>query len=156
MVGTVDDQGVHDAPFVNRERELRRLDGWMSEARQGQLRIVTVSGEPGVGKTSLADEFIRRHRAGATVNASAFQADAGIPFVPLLQALDRPDLVTGDHASANDEQQLVIGRDPRLFVALTDELLRPAATRPTILRLDDVHWADRASADLLNHLLTNA
>ncbi|MEO1059560.1 MAG: hypothetical protein AAFY28_21865, partial [Actinomycetota bacterium] len=42
------------------------------------------------------------------------------------------------------------------FVALTDELLRPAATRPTILRLNDVHWADRASADLLNHLLTNA
>jgi class 3 adenylate cyclase len=147
---------VDDAPFVGRDRELARLDSWMAEARDGQLRIVAVRGEPGVGKTALIDEFTRRNRAGAAVHAGAFNEETGIPFLPILQAFDRPDLVGPPRGTANDDHQLAIGRDTRLFVELTDELLAPAATHPTILRLDDVHWADRASADLLSHLLTSA
>ena len=48
--------------FVGREPEMRKLDGFLRQAIEGAGRVVFITGEPGIGKTSLSDEFLRRAR----------------------------------------------------------------------------------------------
>src|SRR5262249_22174094 len=48
--------------FVGREPELKRLEGFLQQAIEGTGRVVFITGEPGIGKTSLSDEFLRRAR----------------------------------------------------------------------------------------------
>src|SRR6185503_8489199 len=48
--------------FVGREPEMRKLDGLLDLTIEGTGRVVFITGEPGIGKTSLSDEFLRRTR----------------------------------------------------------------------------------------------
>jgi predicted ATPase len=48
--------------FVGRESEMKKLDGLLQQAIEGTGRMVFITGEPGIGKTSLSDEFLRRAR----------------------------------------------------------------------------------------------
>ena len=45
-------------PFVGRQRELAQLQGWFAQAQEGQRQVVLVSGEPGIGKTTLVRQFV--------------------------------------------------------------------------------------------------
>src|SRR6516225_8969522 len=51
--------GLEQAPFVGRDRELRQLQAAYEGAAAGQGSLVTVVGEPGIGKTALCEQFIR-------------------------------------------------------------------------------------------------
>ena len=144
--------------LVGRRSERRALTEWAADAWAGQMRIVTIIGEPGVGKTTLADDLIATESStGTTVFAASCHDDLGVPLLPLVSALRSEDIL-GDAIGAlsSDDLQLRIGRDPRVFMRLTDVLLASASRGRVILCLDDVHWADRGSLDLLTHLVTSA
>jgi predicted ATPase/DNA-binding SARP family transcriptional activator/predicted negative regulator of RcsB-dependent stress response len=89
---------VEEPVFVARERELARLEGYLSAALAGQGRIVFITGEAGSGKTALAQEFTRRAQearpdlivAGGICNAHTGLGDPYLPFREVLQ------LLTGD------------------------------------------------------------
>jgi predicted ATPase len=131
-------------PLLERESALETLGGWFAEARAGRGRLVLVGGEAGVGKTALVEEFALRHRQAARVLWGACDPlTTPRPLGPLADVAPalggRLDQLLGDEA-------------PRevLFPALL-ERLRDARVA-TVLVIEDVHWADEATLDLLRFL----
>jgi DNA-binding SARP family transcriptional activator/tetratricopeptide (TPR) repeat protein len=165
--------------FVGRGRELAELVGALRDALAGRGRLILLSGEPGVGKSRLADELIGEARLqGATVLTGRCWEAGGAPaYWPWVQSLRAYLLQTNLEAlraqlggGAADLAQLLpelrelfpdLPEPPapeseaarfRLFEAV-DSLLRGASqARPLVLVLDDVHAADEPSLLLLQFL----
>jgi DNA-binding SARP family transcriptional activator/tetratricopeptide (TPR) repeat protein len=75
-------------PILGRDDELERLDGVFLGLQAGQGRVVLISGEPGIGKSRLLEEFARRHQDEANVLAGDGHAgEQAIPYQPLLGPL---------------------------------------------------------------------
>jgi DNA-binding SARP family transcriptional activator/tetratricopeptide (TPR) repeat protein len=147
--------------FVGRESALRRLVDALGAAVQGRGRMVLVAGEPGIGKTRL----LRRFGELASVSVvwgSCPEHVAAPPLWPWEQALravqacwpDRPvpDPVTallGGEPLEMSELD-VAGAALRRYEAIGEYL--SAGSDPLVVVLDDLHWADMASLQLLTHL----
>lgn len=165
--------------LVGRQRELSLLWQRYETAAAGQMAITLVSGEPGIGKTRLLDELAARATvAGARVlYGSATEAEGMPPYLPFLEALAHhiraatPDELraqTGANApilaALLPELQLRLGELPssvhlapeqarlRLYEAVGALLGAIASERPLLLLLDDLHWADPATLDLLCYI----
>jgi predicted ATPase len=126
--------------LLERDGPLAALVVARTLAAQGNGRVVFVTGEPGIGKTSLVTEFVQALESEARVLFGGCD-DLSIP---------RPlgpirDLI--GYVSTPLEEALFVGAAPHeIQRLLIDELeLRP---RPTVLVLEDVHWADDATLDL--------
>ncbi|WP_176993810.1 ATP-binding protein [Nonomuraea jiangxiensis] len=148
--------------FVGREAELARLVA----ARDSTPGGVLVVGEAGIGKSRLVREFL----AGVDGLVAEGGADPGgtayAPFVPVLRRLIREygaDLVPGGGRRGlarllpelgEVEELPDLGR-ARLFEEALLLVERAAQRRPLVLVLEDLHWADQASRDLLVFLLRN-
>jgi DNA-binding SARP family transcriptional activator len=132
--------------FVGRDAPLARLGAALERARAGERRLVLVGGEPGIGKTRLMAELCARaHAEGATVRSGRCFEEAIAPYLPFVEALG--DAWPHDAPVAGDE---AAGARWRLFEAVDAELRTGA---PTVLALDDLHWADKGSLLLLAHLV---
>jgi DNA-binding NarL/FixJ family response regulator len=162
--------------FVGRAEELGSFDEVLGEVDQGNPSAIALIGEPGIGKTRFLAEFARSaDQAGRLVLAgSASELERDLPFSVFVDALDEylrgldpnrlavldedvrtelshvfPSLsalaTTGDVALQHERY-----RSHRAVRALLEEL---AKTRSLILVLDDFHWADSASVELLGALL---
>ena len=131
-------------PLLERESALETLGGWFAEARAGRGRLVLVSGEAGVGKTALVSEFAVRHRPAARVLWGACD--------PLTTPRPLGPLADVAPAVGGRLDQLLRDEAPRqvLFGALLDRLRDSGVA--TILVIEDVHWADEATLDLLRFL----
>jgi class 3 adenylate cyclase len=170
-------------PFSGRSETFDRLlESWSSGAAGG-FELVLLAGEPGVGKTRLAQELARRVRADAEalgqvaplVLAGRCDED-GAPFQAFGTALEwfarqeRPDPgALGAFPGDLDRLvprlgDLVAGLPPRLrdepdaerqrlFQAVESWLSVGGAGRPRLLVIDDLHWADRPTLLLLRHLV---
>jgi DNA-binding SARP family transcriptional activator len=152
-------------PLVGRRAERDRLMGALeTTVRERSEKVLLLTGEPGLGKSRLLDELgVRSRERGATViEGRAFEAEAGRPFGPWIDALRQlspgaippgigPDLRALLPEPARDEPAPP-SRD-RLFEAVVDLLTaRAASAPPVVLALDDVHWLDAASAELLHYV----
>src|SRR6185503_17544041 len=78
--------------FVGRETEIQKLEGLLKQAIEGTGRIVFITGEPGIGKTSLSDEFLRRARkqqVGILISRGRCveQYGTGEAYLPFLDAM---------------------------------------------------------------------
>jgi class 3 adenylate cyclase len=163
------------APLVGRRAERQVLDAALKEAAEGRRRAVLVSGEPGIGKTSLA--AASAHQAldqGFVVVYGRCDEDLHVPYQPWAEALGHlvehaPAVLLDAHVEACGR---VLGRVvPRLsghvsegpaeasterhllFGAVVDLLERVSRWAPLFLLLDDLHWADGATVHLLRHVL---
>ncbi len=141
--------------FVGRARERELLDVRLRAALGGDGQVVLLAGEPGVGKTRLAEEAVGRARELGMVCGwgRATDEQGSPPYWPFRQLFR----VLGDLAvldvrlgtgSAGTAAQERFG----LFEAVTDALLTVAAPRGLLVVLDDLQWADPASVQLLVHL----
>jgi eukaryotic-like serine/threonine-protein kinase len=168
-------------PFVGRAGELAALTADLDAAVGGHGGVVLVAGEPGIGKTRLAEELAARATVrGAVVLWGRCWEGAGAPaFWPWVQVVrgyvqvQAEDLASLRHdlgAGAADIAQLVPAvhdRIPdlpappplepeaarfRLFDSLAGFLRTAAARRPLVLVLDDLHWADVPSLALLRFM----
>lgn len=160
MVVTLTVDFPRPAPFVGRTAELARIEAAVGGLDTGRQGIVEVVGGPGTGKSRLIAEALRRlDRPGTTVCAgSAAEAERRIPFHVFLHALGDE---VAEHLGAKHQLWAVVareGRGERLSVAryqLYRAWRRAVAARVgsgLVLVLDDLHWADPASADLIEHL----
>jgi DNA-binding SARP family transcriptional activator len=151
-----------DRPLVGRGAELARLRSELAEARAtGRSRVLTVVGEPGIGKTRLARELAALEGATATVLvARCVSHGTGAALLPLLGALRRagPERALAEEtdgdvvlarlaAFAGGEAPL--GESYWAVRRLLEALARRA---PVVLLLDDVHWAEPALLDLVDYL----
>jgi DNA-binding SARP family transcriptional activator len=166
--------------FVGRSRERGRLGELFREASEGNRRLVLVSGEPGIGKTRLSTHAAFDARSeGAIVLYGRADEELAIPYAPWVEALAHyfehaPEAVLCAHAERYG------GELARLIPQLTERLAEvppPRATdpdteryllwgavvgllreasgdEPLVLVLDDLHWADKPTLQLLKHLVS--
>ncbi|MEW6476237.1 MAG: AAA family ATPase [Actinomycetota bacterium] len=137
--------------FVGREAELARLGAALEDAGHGRAPAIVIEGESGAGKTRLLREFAALAAdRGATVllGRCVDCGDAGPPFWPVTEALRR--LPPGDQAGDGPS-----GDRGGYFEEVLDRLEAAGRRSPVVLLLDDLHWADRSTRDLLGFLLAN-
>lgn len=166
--------------FVGRERELALIWNQYKAARSGYARVILLSGEPGIGKTRLLDEVATRaSQDGTTVlRGDASESEGMPPYLPFLEALGqyirvvppeqlREQVAVAPHLLASILPELAerIGDLPeahplppeqirlRLYEAIGTFLERISAPSMLVFVLDDLHWADTASLDLLCHIV---
>jgi ATP/maltotriose-dependent transcriptional regulator MalT len=162
--------------FVGRAEELRALEQVLAEVDQGRAAAIEVVGEAGIGKSRLLAELGARAEARRwlVLSGTASELERDVPFSVLVDALDEylrgldpgrfssltedmqaelahvlPSLSTLAHAGAPALQHERY-RSHRAVRALLEHL---AESKPLVLALDDLHWADSASVELLAALL---
>ncbi len=167
-----------DVPLVGRDDALRRLQRAYARARSGYGGVVLISGEAGIGKSRLMQDFATGLEGRARlVVGSGHETEQGLPYWPLVEAL-RPHLPAIDWAALGVEPLYLadVARllpelrtllpdlpapsavepaqaQEHLFRALAHCLLSLASQRhPLILCLDDLHWADEATLSWLGYL----
>jgi DNA-binding SARP family transcriptional activator len=171
-------------PFVGRERELALLRSRFSLTLASESELIVLSGEPGIGKTTLASEWGERARElGAQPLYGRCEPVATSPFSPLLpalapayallseagrrelgssaDALERlfgapvdPDGLADRGAPEQPRQAPSDGETARaaLFRALVELVRALARSRPLVLILEELHWAERSSLALMSEL----
>ncbi|MFE6630253.1 ATP-binding protein [Streptomyces rochei] len=161
------------SPLVGREDELARLTGVLERARAGEARAVLIAGDAGVGKTRTLDEVAGRAAAAGTTVLTGHcvdLGDVGLPYLPFTEILgvlaadERFAAVLAAHPVADRllgaGPQDAEGRDGttrsrlRLFEDVAALLAELSDVAPLLLVLEDLHWADQSSRDLLRFLLS--
>jgi DNA-binding winged helix-turn-helix (wHTH) protein len=166
--------------IVGRLIELAALDNGLRRAMAGQMQVVFVIGEPGIGKTTLLDAFAERHAAGGelayAVGRCAEHYGPSEAYLPLFDALTR--LCRGPHAerflhilrghapgwlaqlpALLDDAELetlrrraVGGTRERMLRELADAITAVTIDIPLILRLEDLQWSDASTLDWLGFI----
>lgn len=161
--------------LVGREREFDEIVRLWNQAASGERQMLLISGEPGIGKTRLVGELIKVAEAsGGRVLAEGCHAEGGPPYAPLAATIretlehagspDVPDFVLADlftlaphllprypHVLPNPSLDPQFERQ-RMFDSFVLWCERLAASTPLLLLIEDVHWADQGTLDLLRHL----
>ncbi len=169
----------HDTPLVGRDVELGALEGVYREAcEQRAPRLVTVIGDAGAGKTRLTAEFVDRRAGHARVlRGRCLPYGDGITFWPLrgivgeaagIREDDTPEaareklLSSAVDAGVADRLAAAVGLSTAAFPlhetnwAARKFLERLAAKGPVVAFIDDIHWAETAFLDLVEHVLDTA
>ncbi len=154
------------AGIVGREGPLADLDRAFAAAQAGERQVVFVTGEAGIGKTTLVDAFLGgldpaiRHARGQCVE----HVGAGEPYRPWLDALGRLCADPAVHALltrfAPTWAASLPGHAPlapttgapsrsRMLLELAESLEALAADTPLVLALEDLHWSDPSTLDVL-------
>ncbi len=145
--------------------------GNLGRTRSGNASVLLVSGETGVGKTRLVTEFLDRERPAVLAGACVPLAGEPLPYAALTQALRQGSGVVREATTRSPElARLLPGNEEptpggaptpgsgdrlRLFQAVLALLTRMGAERPVVHVVEDLHWADRSTLDLLAFLATN-
>lgn len=178
---TVQDARVQDATvqdsraagIVGREADLERLQAQLQVAAGGARRVVFITGETGIGKTALVDEFCRRLGTSTHATLARGQCVEGFglkdEYYPVKEALTRlcasadgeracnvlakvaPAWLAsvGRRSDAEDLRSAALELTPGDLCAALEEL---AAENLLILIFEDLHWADRSTLNLISAL----
>ncbi|MGW4544551.1 helix-turn-helix transcriptional regulator [Streptomyces chartreusis] len=159
-------QASFSTPLIGRDDEFARLSGMLERARGGDARAVLVAGDAGVGKTRVLDEVSGRAAADGMIVLSGHcvdLGDVGLPYLPFTEVLG---VLAGDERFAGVlDGHPVVGRllgggtdavsdRLRLFEGIAGLLADLSEIAPVLLVLEDLHWADQSSRDLLRFLLS--
>jgi DNA-binding CsgD family transcriptional regulator len=145
------------AELTGRRSESELLDELVEAVRAGESRALVVRGEPGVGKTALLD-YVAGQAAGCrVVRAAGVQSEMELAFAGLHQLLGSMlDRIERLPEPQRDALRTAFGVSPgsapeRFFIGLAvlNLLADVAEERPLICLVDDEHWLDRASAEVL-------
>jgi class 3 adenylate cyclase len=165
--------------FVGRREEMDQLKDALEGTLSGKGALAMLVGEPGIGKTRLAEEFgvYAGLRGAQVLTGHCYEGEASLPYRPFIEAFRQ---YTRSRPDAELRQQLgpgapeiatlvseIRGRFPdieeapkldpeaerlRLFESVTEFLRNASAAQPLVLHLDDLHWSDKPSLLLLLHL----
>lgn len=169
------------SPFVGRDKERRRLAALLEHARAGSGKLALLTGEPGIGKSALVRAFVEDAAGSAAEvlvgrGACVEQHSAGEAYLPFLQALQ--GLITGQrrervlsvfrrdapswclqfsslftNTTVDQFQRDTIGiTRERMLRELGDAVGELAASFPVLLVIEDLHWADTPTIDLIRYL----
>jgi class 3 adenylate cyclase/tetratricopeptide (TPR) repeat protein len=171
----------HDSPLVGRARELAVLaDELAASARDGSCRLVTLIAQAGVGKSRLIEEFAHAAQPDARVlKGRCLPYGRGITFWPLVEIVrdaaairddDTPEEARakllqvvgpgGEDAVARVASAVGLGETDypldEVFWGTRKLLELQAAQQPLVVVFEDIHWAESAFLDLIEHLETTA
>ncbi len=149
-------------PFVGRDREVALLRARLDSALAGRGGLALISGDAGIGKTTLAELICHEagERAALVLTGRCYDLTDTAPFAPWIEIFGAypsdaalPELPEGvarlDSEGDAPGQAALFATAQRFLAAVT-------AARPVVLLLDDQHWSDDASLDLLRFLARQA
>jgi len=169
-----------EAPFVGRTAELNALEACFRRSCGGRRQVVFVTGEPGVGKTTLVDTFTARLSARPELDSvliatgcSVEQSGAGEAYLPVLDAIERIGRQARDDRFvpllrrfaptwlaqipwlvAPEDQHALEGlvevRAHRMLRELCAFIEVFTQAQPLVLILEDLHWSDPATVELIS------
>jgi len=145
------------APMVGRETELRRLrDAYEQAVRDGSCQLFTVLGSAGVGKSRLVYEFLSGLDA-AVVRGRCLSYGEGITYFPVVEVLTQLGVRPEDEAAATAVASVLGETEDRttsdeIAWAFRKTLEQQAAEGPLVCVFDDIHWAEPALLELVEHL----
>src|SRR5438270_6661812 len=163
--------------LVARERELSRLEDALLAAFRGSGQLLAIGGDAGVGKSRLAAELQQRaRRSGAVVMlGGTTEAEVSLPYLPFIEAIGNylvgtevdklkshlgpstcrelgqllPQFdVQGSSSDPSEPTQAKL----RLYAAIVSLLRHVAEPGGVLLVLEDLHWADASTRELLDHV----
>jgi len=145
--------------LAGRERELALLREKLSAAKGGKGGLVLIGGEAGIGKTTLAEAAL--HEAAGqgfvVLEGHCFDLADTPPYGPWIDLfahyVPSPSAPPLPELFARRGTVGVVSSQMALFVAVEDFLKALAARQSVVLLLDDLHWSDAASLDLLRFLV---
>src|SRR5918993_1107785 len=164
-------------PLVGRDHELESIQQLLEGTSAGEARFLFISGEPGIGKTRMLAELlgVAKEAGCVALQGSAAGFERELPFGLLVGAVDEvlesldpavlqrldtralvelagvfPALRSFDPGS---DEPTTAGERFRAHRAVSELLERLAERHAVVLGLDDLHWADSASLELLSRLL---
>jgi predicted ATPase/DNA-binding winged helix-turn-helix (wHTH) protein len=167
-------------PPIGREAEVAQLHDWLAQARRSARRVGFITGEAGIGKTTVVDAFaaqvVREPDLWLARGQCIESYGAGEPYLPVLEALGQlcrgpdgarlvawlaqhaptwlvqmPALLAADALEA--AQRRVVGATrERMLRELTEALDALTTERTLVLVLEDLHWSDAATLDLVGAL----
>jgi DNA-binding winged helix-turn-helix (wHTH) protein/predicted ATPase len=164
--------------LVGRDTELSQLHQWLDKALKGERQLVFVTGEPGIGKTALVETFLQRLAEAEPLWIGRGQCiehyGAGEAYMPVLEALGRlyrepggeqliavlgqyaptwlaqmPALLSAADLEALQRKVQSTTRE-RMLREMVEAIEALTVERPLILRLEDLHWSDVSTLDLLS------
>jgi len=160
--------------ILGREAALARLHRWLEDTLAGNSQTVFVTGEAGIGKTTLVESFLEQ--AGANIcilrGQCLEQYGSGEAYLPILDALSRlqdarivttlrdcapswllqiPRLTSVAEREAMQDKTSGVTRE-RMLHELAEALELMTATIPVVLFLEDLHWSDYSTLDLVSYL----
>jgi DNA-binding CsgD family transcriptional regulator/tetratricopeptide (TPR) repeat protein len=133
--------------FIGRQRELRALADLARRAAAGEGAIAFVSGDAGAGKTRLIEELGRHLPRGMRLYRAACLEYAPSPMGPVVDILAELEADDGAPIAAPTGDDQVDKR--RLFERVMATLRKAGARAPLVAVIDDAHWADSGTLDLL-------
>jgi tetratricopeptide (TPR) repeat protein len=172
-------RGIY-SQLVGRETEMAALEAALEKMMQGESSVILVSGEAGIGKSRLVWELGQKAKAKQAryLLGRCLFGERGYPYQPIIDALrdyfllkgiKDPDAVDAfieekaSHLSARKEiiqsllrfqvgAPLLLINKEQLWDTISELVKVMAQERPLILHLDDLHWADTPTLNLLNYL----
>ncbi len=167
---------IASLPFIGRQKELATLHAAYHDAASGNGRLTLITGEAGIGKTRLLQEYLASHPNLLRLQGTCYELDSMVPFAPLRQALIDSRLIESPFSAqlptawtaglislfpglarqfphANFSAHQADGAVLReALVNLIIHLSQTCVNPPLHLILDDLHWADTPTWELLASL----
>jgi predicted ATPase/DNA-binding winged helix-turn-helix (wHTH) protein len=178
--GHFSDTDPHPPRLVGRDATLSQLHSLLLFVLQGRQQTVLLTGEPGIGKTAVIDAFLARVAGDDRVWVVSGQCiehyGTGEPYFPILEAVERLCHLPGNErfvAVLRQYAPMWLVQMPSLISAAEQKRLRRAlqgttsdrmlrefadaltyltAEKPLVLMIEDLHWSDSATLDLLSYL----
>ena len=166
---------------VGREKALSQMGGWLEKTLAGERQIVFITGEPGIGKTALVDTFARKMASDRAVWIARGQCleqyGTSEAYLPVLEAIGRlcrehkqfvdvlranapmwllqlPSLVSASDREVLNREVSGASR-ARMLREMADALEVLTEDVPLVLILEDLHWSDYSTLDLISYLATH-
>ncbi|WP_199521648.1 helix-turn-helix transcriptional regulator [Jiangella anatolica] len=157
-------------PFTARSIELAQLRAALDRARGGAATAVVVSGDAGVGKSRLLTEFTAAAGGAHVLLGRCLSVgEAGLPYLPFKELVEQLRRIRPDLVDARPALSGLIGRSAataspsgaenelgqlQLFDAMFTVLAELSDDAPVVLAIEDLHWSDASSRDLLSFLVS--
>ncbi|HET8826231.1 MAG TPA: AAA family ATPase, partial [Terriglobales bacterium] len=167
-------------PVLGRNAELMKMRGWLDRALAGDRQVVFVTGEPGIGKTTLVETFIEKATQLGNIRVARGQCleryGAGEAYLPLLDAFSRlcrsdggdqvvnvlrhqaptwlaqmPSLIPQSDRASLQSQSMGATRE-RMLREVAEAIETLSSETPLLLILEDLHWSDFSTLDLVSYL----
>ena len=176
-------KGIDESPAVpgmlGREQEMAQLHSWLEQALTGQSQCVFVTGEAGIGKTTLVEALLRELSTKDILigrGQCLEQYGAGEAYLPMLDALSTlstqslgsivveqlrlrapswvvqlPGVFSAEERQSHHDQSFHITRE-RMLREIAETIEAIATQTPFILVLEDLHWSDFSTLDLISYM----